>query len=61
MNYLVLHKQNMLFAQNHRSVDPKIHCDEFIFRRKFLTDKWQAIADKSPTLYQWLKDNIYGV
>ena len=60
MHYFVLHKNNLLFAENHRGTDAKLHCDEFIFRRKFLQQKWQAVADRSPTLYQYLKDNIYN-
>jgi tryptophan halogenase len=60
MNYFMLHRHQLIFAENHRGIDAKLHCDEFVFRRKFLQQKWQAVADRAPTLYQYLKDKVHN-
>ena len=60
MNYMVWHKFNMIYVEKGFKVDVKRATDEFVARRKVLQDKWQRVADRSPTLYQYLKDNIHG-
>lgn len=60
LNYMVMNRLNILHAEFQYGNNPKRHLDEFVFRRKFLQAKWQAAADRSPSLFQYLKDNIYA-
>jgi tryptophan halogenase len=60
MNYFVMNRLNLIHAIHVRGLDPKRHVDEFVFRRKFLQDKWQRAADRSPTLEEYLKGYVHG-
>jgi hypothetical protein len=59
MNYFVMNRLNIIHAEWVNRNNAKRVLDEFVFRRKFLQDKWQRAADRSPTLYQFLKNNVY--
>ncbi len=60
MNYFVMNRANIIHAEWKFGHNAKRVLDEFIFKRKFLQDKWQRAADRSPTLYQFLKNKIYN-
>lgn len=60
MNYMIMNRLNIIHAEFMYGHNAKRHLDEFVFRRKFMQDKWQRAADRSPTLYKYLKDNFYG-
>jgi tryptophan halogenase len=60
MNYFVMNRMNIIHAEWQHRNNAKRLLDEFIFRRKFLQDKWQRAADRAMNLYQYLKKNIYN-
>lgn len=60
MNYFVMNRLNLIHAEWQHKHNAKRLLDEFVFRRKFLQEKWQKAADRSPTLYQFLKQNIHN-
>ena len=59
MHYFVFNNINLKYIENVHRIRIKDHVDNFIQNRKILQDRWQEIANNSPTLYQYLKDNIY--
>lgn len=59
MNYFVFNKINQLYLQYQNGIDLKNHVDEFVARRNEMQHKWKNVAAQSPTLYQYLKNNIY--
>jgi tryptophan halogenase len=60
MNYFVMNRLNIIHAEWQHRHNSKRILDEFVFKRKFMQDKWQRAADRAPTLYQFLKNNIYN-
>jgi hypothetical protein len=60
MHYFVMNRLNLIHTSHVRGLNPKRYVDEFIFRRNFLQEKWQAAADRAPTLEEYLKGYVHG-
>lgn len=60
MNYFVLNKINAKYNEYQYGVDLKSHVDNFVAQRKVMQARWQQVADRAPTLFQYLKDNVHN-
>lgn len=59
MNYFVFDRVSKLHTELTYRVSLVDHVNEFVARRSTMQEGWQNIADNSPTLYQYLLDNIH--
>ena len=59
MNHFTFSRLSLNYFKTVLQYNIKNHVDDFVHRRKKLQDKWQMVANESPTLHQYLKDNIY--
>lgn len=59
MNYFVLSRVNKLNVEFTHGTDFKKHVDDFIENRKIYQNQWERIADTAPSLYEYLKTNVY--
>lgn len=58
MNHCVFNKVDQLHATNNRDIKPYI--DNTLNKFDLKKRKWNAAAKNAPSLYQYLKQNIYG-
>jgi tryptophan halogenase len=60
MNYFVKGRLNLMHEEHVFRADVKLNVDSFVSRRALLQQKWISAATNSPSLFQYLKDNIYN-
>jgi hypothetical protein len=60
MNYFVMNRMNLIHAEWQYKNNVKRLVDEFVFRRRFMQEKWQRAADRALSLYEFLKKNVHN-
>jgi flavin-dependent dehydrogenase len=60
MNYFVFNILNVLHAKKTYGVDVKETVDQFIKQRDDLINLWETVANSSPILSNYLKENVYN-
>jgi len=60
MHFFVMTALNIDHANHVLGADVKSHVDNFVHRRAILQNTWRCAAESAPTLYQYLKENVYN-
>ena len=60
LNYFPVNKDTVQRWEHHHGIDYYERCQKTWDTWKIFRKVWQEEADKSPTMYQWLKENYYS-